>query len=276
MKKNKFSIRYQQSALREPIRCFEGTAQPHEPFWKFRNANESESGETEIEFYGPISEFMWWGDEITPKMFKDQLYAQGKKGPVTVRLNSPGGDLVAASVIRAIMVDYPGRVTVKVDGLAASAAVMVALGGDRILIQVSAYMMIHEAAVGIMGYLDIDILKELIDELKTINAGIVEAYAAKTKIEPEKLAKMMADETWMTASEAVAFGFADEVITGSSKAAGVTNYANLLQSRFVNVPSALLHTTQAPALVSEQDQTSQKERQAQRLAAQAKTYLTKE
>jgi len=257
----------------KPIRCFDGNGKPFEPFWAFRDAAETESGETEIEFYGPISEFSWWGDEITPKMFKEQLYANGKDGPVTVRLNSPGGDLIAASVIRATMIDYPGRITVKIDGLAASAAVMVALGGDVIKIQVSAYMMIHEAAVGIMGYLDITILYELIDELSTINAGIIEAYAAKTKLDNEKLSKMMAEETWMTASEAVAFGFADEIITGPSKSTSqaanqVTGYVNLLRNTYVNIPQALL-----PSM---QPQMGENERQAQRLAAQAKQFLIKE
>src|SRR6266542_4669567 len=71
----------------EPIRCFHGNAQPHEPFWTFRNASETESGQTELEIYGPISEFSWWGDEVTPKMFKDELYRRGNSGPVTVRLN---------------------------------------------------------------------------------------------------------------------------------------------------------------------------------------------
>jgi ATP-dependent Clp protease protease subunit len=256
-----------------PIRVFEGTAQPHEPFWSFRDAAQTESGETEIEFYGPISEFSWWGDEVTPKLFKEQLYAKGKNGPVTVRLNSPGGDLIAASVIRATMLDYPGRVTVKVDGLAASAAVMVALGGDRVMMQASAYMMIHEAMVGLLGYFNVSELKDMIDDLKVINAGIVEAYVARTKMETEKLVKMMADETWMTASEAVAYGFADEVITASSKNAGMGNFANVIQSRYVNIPRALL-SVETPALPIEQPQAGEQERQAQRLAAHAKIFLT--
>lgn len=258
-----------------PIRCFDGNAQPNEAFWKFRNAADSESGETEIEFYGPISEFSWWGDEVTPKMFKDQLYANGKNGPVTVRLNSPGGDLIAASVISATMRDYPGKITVKVDGLAASAAVQVALGGDLIKMSASAYMMIHDPMVGIMGYFGVEDLKSLIDELKVIKNGIVEGYIAKTKMEAEKLSKLMADTTWMTASEAVAYGFADEVITTASKAANKVNYANVLQSRYVNVPLALL-PTENPALCSTQPEADEIERKAQRLAAQAKLFLPKE
>lgn len=259
----------------KPIRCFDGNARPFEPFWSFRNADQSESGETEIEFYGPISEFSWWGDEVTPKMFKDQLYVNGKNGPVTVRLNSPGGDLIAASVISATMRDYPGKVTVKVDGMAASAAVMVALAGDRIMIQASAYMMIHDPMVGIMGYFGVEELKSLIDELKVIKNGIVEGYMAKTKIEAEKLSKLMNDETWMTASEAVAYGFADEVITAASKAANKVNYANVLQSRYVNVPLALL-PVEDPALRNMQPIAGETERKAQRLAAQAKLFLPKE
>ena len=263
-----------------PIRCFEGTAQPHEPFWSFRDGAQTESGETEIEFYGPISEFSWWGDEVTPKMFKDQLYANGKNGPVTIRLNSPGGDLIAASVIRATMLDYPGFVTVKVDGLAASAAVMVALGGDRILMQVSAYMMIHEAAVGIMGYFNIDDMKEMIDELKVINAGIVDAYAAKTHVDAEKLQKMMNEETWMTASEAVAYGFVDEIITAGDKGKGdkggpedkkhkheVGNFANALK-HYVNVPKALLESPEEEDAVSVEN-----ERQVQRLRDEVKILI---
>jgi ATP-dependent Clp protease protease subunit len=264
-----------------PIRCFDGNAKPYEPFWAFRNAAESESGETEIEFYGPISEFLWWGDEISPKLFKEQLYAKGGGQPVTVRLNSPGGDLIAASVIRATMVDYPGRITVKVDGLAASAAVMVAMGGDVIKIQVSAYMMIHEAAVGLLGYFNVATLKDLIDELKVINNGIVEAYAARTKMESGKLNKMMSDETWMTASEAVSFGFADEIISGPNKqtsqaAAQVTNYVNQLKSTYVNIPSALLSEVQEPAPENQTQATDGIERQAQRLAAHARQFINKE
>jgi len=257
----------------EPIRCFDGNGKPHEPFWTFHNAADTESGEVEMELYGPISEFSWWGDEITPKMFKDQLYASGKNGPVTVRLNSYGGDLIAASVMAAMLKDYPGRVTVKVDGIAASAAVMVAIAGDRCMVNASAYMMIHNPMVGIMGYYGVYDLKGLIDELKSLKNGIVEGYMAKTKMDAEQLSKMMNDETWMTASEAVAFGFADGVISGTSKAANVAQFTNQLKSQFVNIPRALLNQTsddQRPVVDEE------KARKAKRLAATAKIFLTKE
>jgi ATP-dependent Clp protease protease subunit len=255
----------------KPIRCFDGNAQPHEPFWSFRDAAGTESGEPELEFYGPISEFLWWGDEITPAIFKDQLYAAGKNGPVTVRLNSYGGDLIAASVISAVLRDYPGRVTVKVDGVAASAAVMVAISGDVVKISASGYMMIHNPMVGLLGYFDVEELKGLVDEIKTIKNGLVEGYVAKTKMEAEKLSRLMDAETWMTASEAVAYGFADEVITGSSKVADMANFAGALRTHYVNVPRGLLEPS-SPQPVAD---TKLAERQAQRLAAHARTFLTR-
>lgn len=259
-----------------PIRCFDGNAHPYEPFWTFRDAAQTESGETELEIYGPISEFSWWGDEVTPKMFKDELYARGKNGPVTVRLNSYGGDLIAASVMAATIKDYPGRVTVKVDGVAASAAVMIAISGDRVQIQASAYMMIHNPALGLLGYYGVDELKAFIDSLKVIKDGIIEGYQVKTKLEAEKLVKLMNDETWMTASEAVAYGFADEVLTGVTKSTAAAAqktaaFANVLKATYVNVPRALLDMPEVPEQPQAADKTN--ERQAKRLAAQAKMYL---
>jgi hypothetical protein len=162
-------------------------------------------------------------------------------------------------------------VTVKIDGLAASAAVQVALGGDVVKIAASAFMMVHDPMVGIMGYFNVNELKGLIDELKVIKNGIVEGYMAKTKMEAEKLSKLMADVTWMTASEAVAYGFADEVITGASKsAANKVNYVNLLQTTYGNVPLALMEmssTPQSPAVNEEE------RRQAKRLAARSRIHL---
>ncbi len=259
----------------QPIRVFEGKAVPYEPFWSFRDAASTDSGETELEFYGPISEYSWWGDEVTPKLFKEQLNANGKS-PVTVRLNSPGGDLIAASVISAMIKDYPGRVTVKVDGMAASAAVMVALAGDKVLMNASAYMMVHNPMVGLLGYFNVEELKGLIDELKIIKNGIVEGYAARTKLDLEKLSKLMDDETWMTASEAVALGFADGIITTSSKASMVNfslpyGYRNMPKSMKdqilnVNVPAEEPVSSEGPAA---DDET---EREAKRLRDYLEVY----
>jgi ATP-dependent Clp protease protease subunit len=223
------------------MRIFEGNAQPHQPFWRFRDAAGSESGEPELEFYGVISEFSWLGDEITPKMFKDDLYTHGKGGPITVRMNSGGGDVIAASVIRSIIVDYPGTVTMRIDGLAASAATFVAMAGDRVKMQDTAFFMIHDPSV--MAWGTVDELKAAIDLLKTVKAGIVDAYQGKTKMPAEKIAKMMSDETWLTARDALEMGFIDEIISapGAKKAP-----KNLAIMNYVNVPVELLEPEPEP------------------------------
>ncbi len=224
----------------EPIRCFDGTKKPHEAFWRFRDAVESEGGDPELEFYGYISEYSWYEDDITPGKFKKDLHDRGAGGPITIRLNSGGGDVIAASVIRAILKDYPGKITVKIDGMAASAAVIVAMAGDRVLIQDSAYMMIHDPAVVVwLASLNITTLEGLLSELKTIRNGIVETYAARTGMSVDRLTRMMAAETWMTANEAVTMGFADEVIGGNKAApAAAIAVTNALRN-YANVPASL-------------------------------------
>jgi len=221
-----------------PIRCFEGNARPNEPFWRVRNAEETGS-EPEMEMYGYISEFSWFDDDVTPAMFKDQLYALGQGGPITVRINSGGGDVFAASVIRATMADYPGHITTRIDGMAASAAVIVAMAGKTIKIQDTAYMMIHDPAFSVMwATLDIETLGRMHETLKAIKSGIVDTYQSKTGMSRERLAKMMSEETWMSASEAVKLGFADQVLGGDGAAQNMT-VLNAVQN-YRNVPAALL------------------------------------
>lgn len=258
----------------EPIRCFDGIMQPHQPFWTVRNANESKSGDPELEFYGYISEYSWFGDEITPAAFKTDLYNLGKGGPVTVRINSGGGDVIASSMIRATLLDYPGHVTVRIDGLAASAAVIVAMAGKTIKIQDTAFMMIHDPAFSVMmAVLDIETLGQWQDQLKSIKAGIVDVYAAKTGMSQDRLKRMMTDETWMSANEAVNYGFADEVIvqvSGKQNAAAknVANAAviNSLRS-YRNLPVVLQE------MLNPETPDIQNQMAMERLRAEIKLYV---
>lgn len=224
--------------MKKPMRIFEGAAQPHAPFWGLRNADQTETGEPELEFYGYISEYSWFEDDITPAKFKKDLYQLGGGGPITVRMNSGGGDVIAASVIRSILVDYPGTVTMRIDGLAASAATYVATAGDKVLMQDTAFFMIHDPSIIAWG--NEDDLKAAIDLLKTVKSGIIDAYVTKTQLTPEKLGKMMSAETWMTAKEAQEMGFVDEVIGVPAKGEPLANVAvlNALVD-YVNVPEAL-------------------------------------
>jgi ATP-dependent Clp protease protease subunit len=253
-------------AKREPIRLFEGQTRPHERFWRMRNADEAESGEPEMEFYGYISEYSWWDDDITPKMFKDDLNRLGNGGPITIRINSGGGDVFAASVIRSIIVDYPGRVTVRIDGICASAATFVAIAGDVVKMQDTAYFMIHDPWT--MAWGSIEDLKKVLSMMQTVKEGIIDAYLSKTNLAQEKLSKMMTAETWLTAKEAKEYGFIDEVISISAKASmqvGAANvaFANAL-ANYVNVPADLL------AVASEPDPNQQA---ADRLRAEVKLLL---
>lgn len=201
-----------------PIRLFEGSAKQHEAFWRLRNADESQSGEPEMELYGYISEYSWLDDDITPKMFKDDLYNLGKGGPLTLRINSGGGDMIAASVMKSILIDYPGFVTVKIDGLAASAATIVAIAGNVVKMQESAYFMIHDPmAVFFLAVLNLEQLSRFLDEMKTAKNGLVDAYQTKSGLNRDKIARMMTSETWMTANEAKDYGFVDEVIAKKEK-----------------------------------------------------------
>ncbi len=257
------------SPQHEPFRCFHGNAKPYEPFWTFVNAAESSSGQTELAIDGVISEYSWMGDEITPKKFKDDLYNYGQGGPILMRLNSPGGDVIAASKMRAIMTEYPGDITVQVDGLAASAAVMLAISGKTLQMMDSAYMMIHDPAVGIlMALLDIETLGKLRDNLISIKNGIVPAYAAKTGMSEDKISRLMKNETWMSANEAKDYGFVDMVLTGGQQnKATFQNMAflNAMQT-FVNVPPALLSSEAAPVEDNDLDRLNGQElREAQAL-----------
>jgi len=230
-----------------PIRCFEGSAKPHQPFWTWVNVQD---GDPEINFDGVISEYSWFEDDITPKIFKHELYENGKGGPIKMRINSPGGDVIAASQIRAIMTEYPGDITVQVEGIAASAAVIVAISGKTVNIMDSAYMMIHDPAVIIfMAMLDIETLGQLHDSLKSIKDGILPAYVQRTGLSEGVISNMMKKETWMSAREAVEYHFADNVLTGGQSAPQNVfqnvAFVNALKS-FENVPPALLDFSSEP------------------------------
>lgn len=227
----------------KPFRIFEGSQEPYTRFWRWANVDMESPSDPELEFYGYISEYSWFEDDITPKMFKDDLYKVGAGGPVTVRINSPGGDVIAAAVIKSTIMEYPGHVTVKIDGLAASAASTVAIAGDTVLINESAFFMIHDPlAVFFWAALNIEDLSRLLDSLKHTKEGILDGYQAKTQLERDRLASMMTDETWLTGREAVDLGFADGLIEKSpkkdSKKAPAVGIANALRL-YKNIPAGL-------------------------------------
>jgi ATP-dependent protease ClpP protease subunit len=251
-----------------PIRVFDGATQPYDSFWQWNPANAA--GEPELSFYGYISEFSWLGDEITPKKFQNDLKNYGKNGPITIRMHSGGGEIFAAHAIAAMLRDYPGKKTVIIDGLCASAAVMVALSADKVKIHDAAYVMVHNPGyAGLFGWMDADTLRQYADMLDTFRTGMLDAYVNRTQKSRDELATMLDNETWMTATQAVNAGFADEVLTGGKP---IKAQLNALKN-FVNVPGELLN------LSSEMQPDSlalEIEREAQSLRDYLDVYLIKE
>ena len=155
-------------------------------------------------------------------MFHDELFAG--KGPVTVWLNSPGGDCIAASQIYTMLMDYKDDVTVKIDGIAASAASVIAMAGTRVLMAPTALMMIHNPMTMAYGnQADMEKAIEMLDEVKE---SIMNAYEIKTSLSRAKLSHLMDSETWMNAYKAIELGFADDILKDSKKdAADIPAYA---------------------------------------------------
>ena len=180
-------------------------------FWDFRPIMDeagNETAERELVMNGPISDESWWGDEITPAAFREELNAGS--GPITVWINSPGGDVFAASEIYTMLKEYPGKVTVKIDALAASAASVIAMAGDIVAMAPTAMMMIHNPATIAFG--DAKEMAQTIEILNEIKESIINAYELKTGLSRAKISRLMDEETWMNARKAKEEGFADEIM----------------------------------------------------------------
>ena len=157
---------------------------------------------------GTIAEESWFDDDITPQLFKDEL--NSGTGDITVWINSPGGDCVAAAQIYNMLMDYKGNVTVKIDGIAASAASVIAMAGTEVLMSPVSTMMIHNPATVAMG--DHNEMQKAIEMLNEVKESIINAYEIKTGLSRAKLSHLMDSETWMNANKAVELGFADGII----------------------------------------------------------------
>ena len=131
-------------------------------------------------------------------------------GDITVWINSPGGDCFAAAQIYNMLRDYPGKVTVKIDGIAASAASVIAMAGDTVMVSPVSMLMIHNPATIAAG--DHNDIAKAIEMLESVKDSIINAYQTKTGMSRGKLSRLMEDETWMDATKAVELGFADSVI----------------------------------------------------------------
>ena len=157
---------------------------------------------------GTIAEDSWYDDDVTPQLFKDEL--NSGTGDITVWINSPGGDCVAAAQIYNMLMDYKGNVTVKIDGIAASAASVIAMAGTKVIVSPVSMLMIHNPSTVAMG--DSAEMQKAIAMLDEVKESIINAYEIKTGMSRAKISHLMDAETWMDANKAVELGFADEIL----------------------------------------------------------------
>lgn len=190
-------------------------------FWNWiQNQDESGSEMRTLFLNGEISDETWYGDEVTPKIFKDELNMC--KGPISVWINSPGGDVFAAAQIYNMLMDYQYDVTVKIDGLAASAASVIAMAGTTVEMSPVAMMMIHNPATIAIG--DSEEMKKAVKMLDEVKESIMNAYEIKTGLARDKISKLMDAESWFNAKKAVELGFADKILFADGQG-DVTNDA---------------------------------------------------
>ena len=180
-------------------------------FWNW--ARDENTGERTLYLCGVIAETSWFDDDITPAMFKADLLSG--EGDITVWINSPGGDCLAASQIYNMLMDYKGKVTVKIDSLAASAASVIAMAGTKVLISPTGLVMIHNPASIAIG--DTAEMRKAIQMLDEVKESIINAYEIKTGQSRAKISHLMDGETYMNANKAVELGFADGILEDAKR-----------------------------------------------------------
>ena len=178
-------------------------------FWKWRNQSDGKPEPRVLELYGTIASESWFDDDVTPQMFKDELFAE--EGDVVIFLNSPGGDCIAASQIYTMLMEYTGNVTIKIDGIAASAASVIAMAGTSVLMAPTSLMMIHNPMTAAFG--SKDEMEKAIEMLEEVKESIINAYELRTGLSRARISHLMDSETWMNAKRAIELGFADGMLT---------------------------------------------------------------
>lgn len=185
-------------------------------FWSLQ----CDGGENELRIEGEITAeqdfFEWYfglPDKSAPAIIRDIRSVSGE--PLTVWINSPGGSVVAGSAIYTALRDHKGPVTVKIDGIAASAASVIAMGGDEVLMGPTSLMMIHNPMTFAEG--DVSEMRKAIQALESCKQGIVTAYAEKTGLDARRISELMDAETFMSATQAIELGFADGTLFSDSQ-----------------------------------------------------------
>lgn len=201
--------------------------QQNDKFWNFIPGTEAKP--PELLLYGAISsQQSWWEDRVTPAAFNKELAELGDVPEIVVRINSGGGDVFAANAIYTRLKDHSAKITVKVDGWAASAATIIAMAGDKVQIARNGVFMIHDPSMTVWDSFTAEEFEKLAEELKVIKQSIINTYAMKTGRESTDIEALMASETWWTGEEAVNNGFCDELMFETSVSAAIENKGRVI------------------------------------------------
>ena len=204
-------------------------------------AMSAQNGEAEILCYDEIGFNLWTGEGIASKQFAQDLKSLGDIHTINLLMNSPGGDVFEGLAIYNTLMNSKAQVNVRIDGLAASIASVIAMAGDKITIAENGSMMIHAAWTLAIG--NAADLRKTADTLDTITQGIVASYAKRTGMDAKKITTMMDAETWMTGQECVDQGFADAVMP--CKQGVSAKFA--MNAKYRNAPKELLASKEDPA-----------------------------
>lgn len=171
------------------------------------------SDDNVITMFDVIGEDFWTGGGVTAKKVASQLRAIGDR-PIEVQVNSPGGDMFEGIAIYNVLREHPQPVTVKIMGMAASAASIIAMAGDQVEIGAASFLMIHNCWVVAIG--NRHDMRETADFLEPFDAAMVDVYAARSKGDAKTIAKWMDAETYMSGSMAIDRGFADALLSADA------------------------------------------------------------
>lgn len=220
-------------------------------FWNFKALDEKTG---ELTLYGEISDVTWWGDEITPKQFKEDLDTLGDIDVLNVYINSPGGDVFAGQTIYSMLKRHKAQVNVYIDGLAASIASLIAMAGDKVIMPENAMMMIHNPWTWGAG--NANDFRKLADDLDKIRDSMIVAYKNKSGLSDDEIKDIMDAETWLSAKDCLDKGFADEIEEAKEVAACVDEK---YFGRYKNVPENLKEPPKEPPGQAKEVRDSEKE-----------------
>ncbi len=204
-------------------------------WWEIKAAAKPKTGEVRV--YGLITSsgggFFGSDDDVTPKAFADELKALGEVSEIDIYINSPGGDPFAATAIYSMLKRHAATKTVYIDGIAASAASLIAMVGDKVIMPSNTLMMIHEPAAGMYGTAEEH--DRAAESLRVIAKSMAATYREKSGLEEAEILAIMAAETWYTAEEAVEKGFADEIESEKAVAASLVDNQAVINGQAVDI-----------------------------------------